>query len=76
MRDEAMARAEKAACTPGGRRCYAFPDSAAKARKSCTAAGWCKVGWVVRDAGRESRDGWIDLATGEGHVGKRTNTRT
>ena len=51
-----MARAEQAFCPPADSRCYAFPDSATEARKTCTPAGRCKIGWVVRDAGREARD--------------------
>jgi hypothetical protein len=71
-----VARAERAYCPPGDGRCYGFPDAAAQARTTCTPEGRCVIGWVVRDAGRDSRDVWVDLASSEGHFGKRQDPRS
>jgi hypothetical protein len=69
---EAMARAEKVACSPGHGRCFALPDPVVEARKSCSPKGWCLIGWIVAEGGRESYDVWLDLHTGEGRLRRRT----
>jgi hypothetical protein len=60
----AMAKADARVCVPGDPRCYAFPYGVAGARATCTTKGRCKVGWVVRNSGRESWDVWLEVATG------------
>jgi hypothetical protein len=41
---DAMARAEKVACSPGDHRCDSFPDPLDEARASCTPKGrYCIV---------------------------------
>lgn len=61
---DAMARAEKVACSPGDDRCYPLPYSANEARKTCTPKGRCTIGGtrrvIVANAGRDSRDVWLD----------------
>jgi hypothetical protein len=70
---EAMARAEKVACTPGDHRCLPLPDDVESARATCTPKGRCTIGWIVADAGRKAWDVWLDLATGEGRLRRRTD---
>src|SRR5688572_26352028 len=53
---EAMARAETVECRPGDDRCYPFPDPVADARASCTPKGWCRIGWIEGNTGRDSWD--------------------
>jgi hypothetical protein len=72
---EAMARAEKVACTPGDPRCLPLPCSVSGALESCTPKGRCKVGWIVADAGRKAWDVWLDVSTGEGRLRKQPGGR-
>ena len=65
---EAMARAEKVACSPGNSRCFALPDPVVEARKTCTPKGRCLIGWIVAEGGRTSYDVWLELHTGEGRL--------
>jgi hypothetical protein len=44
---EAMARAEKVACSPGNRRCFALPGPVVEARKICTPKGRCLIGGTL-----------------------------
>ena len=60
----ATAKTEAQACSLGDQRCYAFPDPAPEARKTCTPKGRCKVGWVVRAGGREAWDVWLEVSPG------------
>ena len=60
----AMAKADARLCAPGDNRCYAFAYGLAGARATCTTKGRCKVGWVVRDTGREAWDVWLEVSTG------------
>ena len=64
MIETAMSKAEGRTCVAGDTCCYAFAYGLAAARASCTATGRCKVGWVVRDTGREGWDVWLEVATG------------
>ena len=75
MLDEAMARAEKAACAPGDDRCYPLADPLHEAQQTCTPKGRCKIGWIVRASGRESFDVWLDVHTGEGQLRKQADSR-
>jgi hypothetical protein len=59
----AMAKADQRVCA-GNSRCYPFPDRLEDARASCTPKGRCKVGWIIRDSGRESWDVWLEVSTG------------
>lgn len=66
---EAMARAEKVACAPGGSgRRFALPDPIDEARKMCTRKGRCLFGCIVANSGRDSWDVSLDLHTGEGRL--------
>jgi hypothetical protein len=69
---EAMARAEKVACTPGDQRCLPLPYDVVGALATCTPKGRCKVGWIVANSGRDSWDVWLDVHTGEGRLRHRT----
>jgi hypothetical protein len=60
----AMAKADARVCV-GNARCYAFPDHLEDARETCAAKGRCKVGWIVSRGGRESRDVWLEVSTGQ-----------
>lgn len=75
MIDEAMARAEKVACSPGESRCYVFPDTLAEARATCTPKGRCCIGWIVANGGRDSWVVWLDLHTGEGRLRRMNASR-
>jgi len=68
MITEAMARAEKIACTPGDNRCLPLRYRPQDALETCTPKGRCKIGWIVADAGRKAWDVWLDLTTGEGRL--------
>jgi hypothetical protein len=59
----AMAKADARVCV-GPDRCYAFPHRLEDARETCTPEGRCKVGWIVSKGGCESRDVWLEVATG------------
>jgi hypothetical protein len=63
MIESAMAKADKRVCV-GSDRCFALPHRLEDARANCTAKGRCKVGWIVSRGGRESVDGWLEVATG------------
>ena len=65
---EAMARAERVACTPGDQRCLPLPYDVTSASATCTPKGCCKIGWIVADAGRTAWDVWLDLHTREGRL--------
>jgi hypothetical protein len=60
----AMAKADARVCVPGDTRCYPLPSNIDAARETRTPKGRCKVGWVVRRSGRESRDVWLEVPTG------------
>ena len=45
---EAMARAEKVACSPGNSRYFALPGPVVEARKTCTPKGRCLIGATLR----------------------------
>ena len=47
--------------TPRG---VVLPDSLHGTRRTCTAKGRCKVGWIVSRGGRECWDVWLTVATG------------
>jgi hypothetical protein len=66
---EGMARAWKAACTPGDDRCYDFAYSLDEARKTCTPKGRCCLGWIAADSGRKAWYVWLDLHRPEGTRG-------
>jgi hypothetical protein len=53
---EGMARAERAACGSGHRRCFVLPDPLPEARMRCTPKGRCLIGWIVAEGGRTSWD--------------------
>jgi hypothetical protein len=59
----AMAKADARVCVGNPRR-FALPDPLHAARETCTPKGRCKVGWIVSKGGRESRDVWLEIATG------------
>jgi hypothetical protein len=65
---EALARAEKVACTPGDQRCLPLPYDVEGATATCTPNGCCEVGWIVADAGRKAWDVWLDINTGVGRL--------
>jgi hypothetical protein len=62
---EAMARAEKVACTPGDHRCLPLPFDVTSAHQTCTPKGRCTIGGtrrvIVADAGRKAWDVWLDM---------------
>jgi len=62
---EALARAEKVACSPGDDRCYPFRWILQGARESCTPQGRCRIGWISANSGRIGWDVWLDIHTGE-----------
>jgi hypothetical protein len=72
---EAMAGAEKVACSPGNSRCFALPGPVVEARKTCTPKGRCLIGGtrrvILAKSRRESRDVWPDVKTGEGRLRRR-----
>jgi hypothetical protein len=65
---EAMLRAATAICPPADERCYGFPWGVEQVRASKTSAGWCCIGWVAADIGRQSWDAWDNVTTGEGRL--------
>jgi hypothetical protein len=71
----AMGRAQNAICPPLDDKCYGLPFDAAQAFAERTPKGWCKIGWVVRDSGREAWDAWYNVLTGEGRLRKQENVR-
>jgi hypothetical protein len=71
---EAMRRAEKAVCPPTDQRCHGFPYDAHRALANRTPAGWCVIGWVAADSGRQSWDAWYNVRTGEGRLKQDTAT--
>ena len=62
MIEAAMAKADARVCV-GNARCFALPDPLHAARETCTPKGRCTVGWIVSQAGRESRDVWLEVST-------------
>ena len=64
MIETAMSKAEGRTGVAGDNRCYAFAYDLVGARASCTTKGRCKVGWVVRDTGRQAWDVWLEVSTG------------
>lgn len=71
----AMERAQNVICPPLDDKCYGLPFDAAQALAERTPKGWCLIGWVVRDSGRESWDAWYNVLTGEGRLRKQENVR-
>jgi hypothetical protein len=67
---EAMIWAEKLACRGDGR-CFAMPHILPDALASYTPQGWCTVGSIVTNGGRDAYDVWLDLHTGEGRLRRR-----
>ena len=65
---KAMLRAEQAVCPPADQRCFGFPYDAKAALARRTPAGWCAIGWVAADSGRETWTAWFNVATGEGRL--------
>ena len=51
---EAVARAEKVACSPGDHRCSRFPDRQKDTRTSCTPTGPCRIEWILANRGRDA----------------------
>lgn len=60
---ETMERTEARHC-PRNERCFVFPHPLEEARARCDAHHRCRVGWMLRDAGRESFEILLDLTTG------------
>jgi hypothetical protein len=58
-----MERASAAICPPLDDKCYGMSFDAAKAFAESTPKGWCLIGWVVRDSGREAWDAWYNIGT-------------
>ena len=69
----AMGKADARLCAPGDNRCYAFAYGLAGAKATCTTKGRCKVGWVVRDTGRQAWDVWLEVSTGLVKIIPQTN---
>ena len=59
----AMAKVNARVCISSDR-CFALPDPLDEERKTCTAKGRCKVGWIVGRGGRASWDVWLEVSTG------------
>ena len=73
---EAMRRAEQAVCPPLDDRCYGLPFDAAEAQAERTPKGWCLIGWVVWDSGRQAWDAWYNVVTGEGRLRRQSDTKS
>lgn len=71
----AMQRAAAAICPPLDDRCDGLPFGAAEALAARTPKGWCLIGWVVRESGRESWDAWYNVVTGEGRLRRHPDTK-
>jgi hypothetical protein len=56
-------------------KCYGLPFNAAKAFAERTPKGWCLIGWVVRDSGRESWDAWYNVNTIEGRLRRQPDAK-
>jgi hypothetical protein len=48
----------------GNPRCFALPDPVHETRKTCTAKGRCKIGWIVSQGGRELWGVWLEVRLG------------
>jgi hypothetical protein len=59
----AMAEAGARVC-PGYGHCFALPNRIEDVRETCTATGWCKVGWIIGEGGRETWEVWQEVRTG------------
>jgi hypothetical protein len=70
---DAMERATAAICPPLDDNCHGLSYRATRPFAECTLKGWCFIGWVLRDSGRESWDACYNVFTREGAcVGSRT----
>jgi hypothetical protein len=74
--NEALLRAEKAICPPGDRRCYGLPYSVDYALEGMRPDGWCPIGWINADSGRQAWTAWYHPQTGEGRLRKIADTRS
>jgi hypothetical protein len=71
---EAMERATRAICPALDAWCHGLPFAAAQSLAERTPKGWCLIGWVVRDSGREAWDAWYNVKTGEGRLRRQDET--
>ena len=71
MIDEAMTRAERAACAPRDERCFPLRWTPKDARETCTSTGRCQIGTLAAESGRKSWDVWLDVHTGGGRLRRR-----
>jgi len=62
-------------CSAAGWRRHRLSFNAAKAYAERTPKGWCLIGWVVRDSGRESWNAYYNVFTKEGRLRKQTDER-
>ena len=69
----AMKRAEQAISPPFDDICYGRGEGEAEALKARSPKGRCKIGWVVRDSGREAWDAWYNVHTGEGRLRRQSD---
>jgi hypothetical protein len=62
MINEALLRAEKAICPPGDKRCYGLPYPVDYALGEMRPDGWCPIGWVNADSGRQAWTAWYQTS--------------
>jgi hypothetical protein len=72
---EAMERAAAAVCPPLDDRCYGLSFGAAEALAKRSPKGWCLIGWVVWDSGRQAWDAWYNVFTKEGRLRRQPDTK-
>ena len=71
----AMERATKVICPALDDWCHGLPFAAAQSLAERTPKGWCVIGWVVRDSGREAWHAWYNVVTQEGRLRRMPNTK-
>jgi hypothetical protein len=72
---EAMLRATRVFCPSLDERCHGLPFGAAQSLAERTPKGWCLIGWVVRDSGREAWHACYNVFTQEGRLRWMPNTK-
>jgi hypothetical protein len=69
-----MERAQNAICPTLDDTCYGLAFDAAQSFAERIPKGWCLIGWVVRDSGRESWDAGYNVFTKEGRLRRQAGT--
>jgi hypothetical protein len=52
-------------CAPGDPRCCGFAYPVEEALRSLDQDGWCRIGWVAGNGGRDDWEIWFQVDTGE-----------